>query len=75
VTSSWPTKSVGIQYADESPSDSQVLLPPTSEAGVVEASTDLFPTYVWLCDRPVWPGNTTGSSLLRWLKLQPWERP
>ena len=71
VTSFCPTKRVGIQYADESLSDSQLLLPPMSEADVVSASTDRFPMYVWLCERPGCRGNTTGSSLLRWLKLHP----
>jgi len=42
-----------------------------SEAVVVSASTERLPMYVWLCDRPGWRGKTTGSSLLRWLKLHP----
>jgi hypothetical protein len=41
--SSSPTKSVGIQYPDESNCDSHVLLPPRSEAGVVAAFTLRFP--------------------------------
>jgi hypothetical protein len=52
VMSSSPTKSVGIQYADESNCDSHVLRPPRSDAGVVAASTERFPMYVWLCDFP-----------------------
>jgi hypothetical protein len=43
VTSFWPTNRVGIQYADESLSDSQLLLPPISEVDGVSASTDRFP--------------------------------
>ena len=69
---SWrPTYRVGTQYADESKSDSHDVSPPINELGVVSASTERFPMNVWLCDFPGWPGNTIGSSLLRWLKLQP----
>ena len=49
---------------------SQVVSPPRSLAGVVDASTSVFPMYVWLCERPGCPGKRIGSSLLRWLKPQ-----
>ena len=57
---------------DES-SSPQLDSPSFSDSGVVAASTLLFPMNVWLCERPGSPGKRIGSSLLRWLKLQPME--
>jgi hypothetical protein len=59
--------SVGNQYAEASASASHVVRPPSSDCGVVDASTARFPMYVWLCDLPGWPAKTIASSLLRWL--------
>ena len=49
-------KSVGTQYAEPSPTSPQLDSPPSSDAAVVAASTARFPTYVWLCEAPGFPG-------------------
>ena len=41
-----------------------------SEPKVENASVDAFPTKLWSCDAPGWPGKTIGSSGARWLKAQ-----
>ena len=60
-----PSYSVGTQYVDASASESQVVVPPRSELGVVAAFVERLPMYVWLCESPGRPANTIASSLFR----------